>query len=395
MPLPIFTILMHHMLRIFFTLLLSFLVLIGTAQETRSDSTPQAESHGIASKPGFIGLPVLFYLPETGIGGGLAGIYFFRFKGVDPSTRLSSVQMLGHITQTGARLLTVPYEFHLDRNKHIIKGRLSWFKYPYFFYGIGPDAPQENEELFTTSSLWLRAYYLYQVRPNFFTGLYYRMDNTYGIEIESEDGLLAPGNILGSDGGLASGLGAVVSYDVRDNIYTPTVGPFIEATVTLNRPWLGSDFNFVRFELDARHYLRLPKHQILAFHGVLDASWGELPFESLGLVGHFTINRGYYEGRFRDKVMGAVQGEWRVPIFRGDGPRESLKIHQRFSVALFGSLANVSPTLGSFSLNNVKYAYGGGIRFLVQRKENVTVRFDYGRGLPGNDGFYFMIGEAF
>ena len=48
----------------------------------------------------------------------------------------------------------------------------------------------------------------------------------------------------GYKGGRSSGLGAIFTYDPRDNIYNSRVGPFISALYTRYDSKLGSDFDF-------------------------------------------------------------------------------------------------------------------------------------------------------
>lgn len=339
-------------------------------------------------------LPVLFYLPETGVAFGAAGVVFWHFAGVSPETRLSSVQFLGYYTQRQQTMLRMPYELHFDDNQHVVKGMLSWFYYPLQYFGVGP-LPDVPTETYASRTFWLRTAYLYQVRHNLFVGVQYRLDDLGRIEYEDANSKLAQSGLPGTQGGRASGLGLVLSYDCRDNIYVPQCGPLVEATLSTNQPWLGSDFRFTRLELDARQYVSLPHQQILGVHGVLDASWGNVPFQSMGLLGHNSINRGYYEGRYRDQVMAAMQVEWRVPIARGLYAREELPFWRRFGVSLFASVGNVAPRLQQLSLAHLKVGYGAGLRFLFNRKENVTLRLDYGRGRFGNQGVYFVVGEAF
>ncbi len=366
----------------------TYFSLVANAQghHPHRDSTQQNQS--------IIGLPVLFFLPETGIAFGGAGVYFWRFAGVSEQTRLSSIQFLGYYTQRKQTMLRMPYELHFDNNRHVVKGMLSWFHYPLQFFGVGP-SPAAQSEVFASRTFWLRTAYLYQIRRNLFIGMQYRLDQINDMEYEDVPSLLRLSQLPGTQGGRASGLGVILSYDCRDNIYVPQVGPLIEVGLTANPRWLGSDFEFVRLELDARHYFQLPKHQILGIHGLVDASWGTVPFQSMGLLGHNTINRGYYEGRYRDQVMAAAQVEWRVPLWRGDGERATLPFWRRFSVAVFASLGNVAPNIHRLSMHQVKYGYGAGLRFLFNRKENVTLRLDYGRGRDGNEGIYFVVGEAF
>lgn len=45
-------------------------------------------------------------------------------------------------------------------------------------------------------------------------------------------------------------------------------------------------------------------------------------------------------------------------------------------------------------MSNILPSYGAGLRFKINRKENVNVRVDYGFG-NGQQNLYFFIAEAF
>lgn len=46
-------------------------------------------------------------------------------------------------------------------------------------------------------------------------------------------------------------------------------------------------------------------------------------------------------------------------------------------------------------INELKYSFGGGLRYLFNKKEQVNLRMDIGIGPNGNTGIYFGIEEAF
>jgi outer membrane translocation and assembly module TamA len=92
--------------------------------------------------------------------------------------------------------------------------------------------------------------------------------------------------------------------------------------------------------------------------------------------------RGYYEGRFRDKSMITVQGEYRVPLW------------SRFSLATFAGAGQVAEGPDAFALRDFKYSFGGGVRFALSRQEGINVRCDVGLG-EETSGVYLTIGEAF
>ena len=60
----------------------------------------------------------------------------------------------------------------------------------------------------------------------------------------------------------------------------------------------------------------------------------------------------------------------------------------------FAGAGSISDAVNHFDLDNTKPSYGGGLRFKINRKENVNVRVDYGFG-NGQQNVYFFIAEAF
>ena len=103
----------------------------------------------------------------------------------------------------------------------------------------------------------------------------------------------------------------------------------------------------------------------------------------MALIGSPFVMRGYYAGRYRDRHMLAGQVEWRFPIW------------WRFIGAGFFGLGDVAYYVRDFNLTDLKYSWGGGLRFTLDAKERINVRFDVAFGNNGSRGFYFQISEAF
>ena len=93
--------------------------------------------------------------------------------------------------------------------------------------------------------------------------------------------------------------------------------------------------------------------------------------------------RGYFEGRYRDYNYLMMQLEYRQYFW------------WRLGFAVFVGAGDVAPELMQFSLPDVKYSYGFGLRFLFNEEEKVNIRVDLGFGNDGNSGIYFGIEEAF
>ncbi len=92
--------------------------------------------------------------------------------------------------------------------------------------------------------------------------------------------------------------------------------------------------------------------------------------------------RGYFEGRFRDKDLLAVQLEYRFPIF------------WRIGGAVFAGAGTVAPDVARFSVGQVKPGLGLGLRFMYDLVERMNVRVDVGFG-KNSSGIYMTANEAF
>ena len=135
--------------------------------------------------------------------------------------------------------------------------------------------------------------------------------------------------------------------------------------------------------MDARKYFSFNK-KVLALQGYYSGNFGdEIPIRSIATLGGSNRMRGYYEGRYRDKQVFVFQSEVRLPVYK------------RFGAVVFGSLGDVGKTINDFSLSDLKYSYGGGLRFAVNKTEKLNIRIDYGIAGNGSSGLYFQLGEAF
>ena len=93
--------------------------------------------------------------------------------------------------------------------------------------------------------------------------------------------------------------------------------------------------------------------------------------------------RGYFHGRYRDNIYMMLQLEYRQYFWK------------RLGFVVFGGAGNVSHEITTFTSSTIKVSYGGGLRFLFNKKQKINLRMDVGFGLDGNMGIYFGIEEAF
>jgi outer membrane protein assembly factor BamA len=222
---------------------------------------------------------------------------------------------------------------------------------------------------------------LKQIIPNVYIGPRFWYDDLQITEVVDQ-GILDNGIIPGQKGGKTSGLGLASVYDTRDTIFFPSKGAFVEMIVQPHGKAIGSDFDFLRIQIDAAKYQRIWKNQILALHLFGSVHEGNVPFTQMAMIGGTKKMRGFYEGRFRDNNMWMTQAEYRIPL------------KWRFGLNLFGGLADVAPTVNAFELKNTKSSYGLGLRYMFDKEKKLNIRVDAGFTEEGMN-FYFTFGEAF
>ena len=327
-------------------------------------------------------LPLAFFTPETDWGFGAAGILAFRFKNNPIDSRPSQMQLGFAYTLNKQFLAYLPYQLFLRNGRYTLYGELGWYRYSYDFYGIGNTANAADREVYKVDFPRIRINALQQIKPKWYIGFRYWMDDfdVYDLQV---DGLLNTTAIAGNRGSLVSGLGGVLNYDSRNNIFYPDSGTLAEIVLFHNSPAFGSDFRFSKLYIDISRYMRNKWLHTFVVNAYAEFTAGSPPFNQMALLGGTRRMRGYYEGRFRDKQMLMIQGEYRFPIF------------WLFKGAVFGGVGRVAEELSDFNWSDWKYNVGAGLRIMINKKEKIHIRLDAAVGQSGNSGYYVTIGEAF
>jgi hypothetical protein len=150
------------------------------------------------------------------------------------------------------------------------------------------------------------------VRPSLYLGINYQLSNAKMIEVE-ENGLLAKGDIPGSEGGVVSSAGFSVNRDTRNNIFSPSSGGFYELSISLSSKAIGSDFDFNGYRVDLRKYTPLFSSHVLAFQGMMNIITGDPPSS---LYPNSRSSAIFRRTLSRQNLL-AGQVEYRMPICGG------------------------------------------------------------------------------
>lgn len=338
------------------------------------DTAPQAQ---ISILP----VPILYYTPDTGVAGGAALMGLHRTAVHDTSARPSSIVLDLIYTQKRQIIAEVYPDIFLDGGAYRIMGSIHFSRYPLRFYGIGNNTPEALEEPYTCRTFRLTLDALRRIAGDFSGGISLLYETRTLSELHS-DGLLEPGTITGSRGGRTVGAGVIFHWDTRDNLFASAAGHFYVVALRTSKPFLGSDFDFTYLTLDFREFLGITERSVLAMQALATMTAGDVPFYMLAQLGGSNMMRGYYEGRYRDKELIAVQLEYRYPIF------------WKFGGTAFVGAGDVAPDVTRFSLQTVKPCVGLGLRYIFDPVERLNVRIDFGFG-RNTSGLYVSAKEAF
>jgi len=182
--------------------------------------------------------------------------------------------------------------------------------------------------------------------------------------------------------------GFKVLHDTRSDVFYPTSGHTLQIVAdffdaTRSSALRGNeDIRYQYYQLSYDHYLSLTPTQVLAFRGTLCGVDGDPPFYELCLFGLRSDIRGYQAGRYRDRLMYAVQSEYRKTL------------GNRWGFVLFAGAGEVAKNSDSFNTDNILPAGGTGVRFNLSKMRRINLRADTAYGKNGWS-WNFSIGEAF
>ncbi len=318
-------------------------------------------------------IPAIGYSPETKTYIGAVTLFTFNLH-PDSTTRTSNAKLEFNYTWNKQLILESGWNYFFKEEKWFTKGLIHYSKFPDLYYGIGPTTPAQNKLVFNSNRLLIEASMLKKMGNKLFSGFNLKYINYTNIQPKSDE-------IMYQELVAAStfGIGYTVLKDTRNNLLTPTKGLYIFGNGTYNI----ARANYWELTLDMRYYKTWHNKFTWANRMVNDFTIGTPPFFDYAFLGGDKLVRGYYYGRYRDQHLSTWQTEFRLPVVG------------RLGLATFGGLSTLYSAQHPFTTKHIKYNYGLGIRFKVDKKDNTNLRFDYAIGSGNNNGFYVSFGESF
>ncbi len=366
--------------------------------------------------------PAISYSPETKLTLGVIGYYNLDLYRGDPTTKFSNINFLAVYTLANQIAVESQWDIFTDGNRWRFRGRAFYNRWPDRNYGRGNDAStlvaetSEDGQIDTVNYLRFDSdrvrfapIVLRELRPHLYLGLQAEVETLYRLRT-----LPDAYAFLNADStaitelpvdGLRSGIGLQLLYDTRDYVLNPLRGTFVELNNLHFVKWLGSDFVFHSFRLDARQYINPVLNHTLALRGVANFRFSDdpIPLRGLSRVGGREFIRGYFQGTYQDNHLAAFELEYRLPLWREGSESKLWQVWKRLGLVGFVSGAQVFPNMGDFDFGRFNMAVGGGLRILFNEKTRVNLRIDYAVALrPDSDGpagrqsgLYFYLAEAF
>jgi hypothetical protein len=335
-------------------------------------------SEFLRTKYGFVFVPTIITEPAIGYGGGGGLIFIHRDpqeikqgKGLYPS--LSGVG--GFYTESSSWAVGGGH-FGVWKNGHIryrggagaVSANLSYYREP-----LLPSGPERLN--FNIKAFGLIQEIIFRLgESDFLAGASYGYARTrveFDVPVDLPE---ISDKDFETDIG---GLGAVLYYDTRDNMFTPNSGIYAGIKYLYYDDFLGSDRKFQRLFSHMLIYSRIVKGLYGGLRLDVQSSFEDTPFYLLP----FISLRGVPAMRYQGKTTYLAETE-----FRWD-------FTARWSLTAFTGYGEALPVREELFRKQRAYNFGAGFRYLVARLYGMRMGVDVARG-PEDWAFYLQFGSS-
>lgn len=346
------------------------------------DSTDQAfdMSKFLATRIGLMPVPFIITEPAVGYGAGLGLVFFHRTKeeketGVFSKLPPSLTMVAGLYTENGTWMGMLGHQGSYLKDHLRYFGAIGYTNLNTTFYGTGRIFQDLAVEFNLNGFILFQELLVRIKKTNLFLGANYSF---FGSTAKFYTGLNIPGLEELKTDIYNAGINAVVQYDSRDNIFTPSKGYFTALQIGYFGPELGGDRSYQN--LDWRNYYWVPavKDKLIAgFRAKGTYRWGDVPFYNLP----FIQLRGIPALRYQGNVALVGETEWRWNVWR------------RWSLIGFAGSGWVANEWVDLHLDEAKISYGTGFRYFIAREYGMHVGLDFAWG-PEDFIWYVTMGTA-
>ena len=335
-------------------------------------------SYFLENPRGFLPIPIVITEPAVGYGGGGAGMFLRprREAGTEGWARPDISAVGAFATENGTK-----GAFAADASRWM-DGRLRTLvgagtgRVNLDFYGLGPEASSVDQKVrYSLDFTGAVGQVNWQLAPRspWAVGLRYVYAD---VEPKLRDDPVFPG-LADETHVKVSAPTAVLEYDTRDNIFTPTRGVYAETSMLVSRESFGSTDDFERFQQVLMGWTTLPNRVTLGARGNYAWSSSGTPF----FLRPFVFLRGVPAMRFQGERTASIEGEGRW------------QFDDRWSAVAFAGTGVAKTKRESFSATEKVASGGVGFRYKLARKFGMDVGMDVAHS-PGTTAVYLVVGNS-
>jgi hypothetical protein len=331
---------------------------------------------------GQVWIPKGLYSEGKGWGLGFETVLPFTVPGED-STRTSEIGLEIMGTTKGQWRVQLDSDLYWNHDRRYARFRLDYDDLAREFYGLGPATDKSAREFYRPGAIVAYIEAAWGVGGGALT-IGPRLEvNRQHLTDAPAGGQLDTGAVPGAGDETNAGAGVVLTWDRRDDRYTPAAGSYIQVLAMRFDDALVGSHHFGLLSADARAYRRLAPRQVLAAQAFFYGVGGDVPFWRLASLGGRHHTRAYPRDRWLDNAMLASQLEWRW------------RFHDHVGVNVFGGGAVVGSRVRDMQWRYVRPTLGAGLRLYAERGPTaVPIRLDMAIGV-GHWRASMGIGEAF
>lgn len=174
-----------------------------------------------------------------------------------------------------------------------------------------------------------------------------------------------------------AGPGLALTYDTRDNIFTPTAGAYAETSILFSNDAFGATADFTRFGQILIGWWPVAPKVTLGARADYQQSSSNAPF----FMRPFIALRGIPAMRYPGNKVASTELEVRW------------QFHGRWSVVAFGGIGEARIDDGVLKRSQTAGAGGVGFRYELARKFGLHAGIDVARG-PEETAVYLQVGSA-
>jgi hypothetical protein len=332
-------------------------------------------SDWLIHKKGFLLMPTLITEPAVGYGLAAAAV-FFHSSYTEKKGPPSMSGVFGGGTQNGTWMGGLFHVGYWNQDRLRYSGAIARTYVNIGFYGAGYLGTINDEPINLNLDAWL----LFQQlkarikESDFFVGgkyLLLKTDNTFEVPVDNPE---FSGTKFSST---LSEVSAILNYDSRNNVFSPSKGFFIQFSGTYSDTWLGSDALYGRIGVDALGYFPASNKLMVGIRYGSNHALGDMPFYARPVI----QMRGVPLMKYQNKNVTLMETE------------VSVDVSKRWSVIGFTGMGNAYSSLSEFDQGKSVRTLGTGFRYLLARKFGLKMGADVAAS-QDDFAFYIVFGSA-